>query len=204
MSCALGPVGGSNIGFCFRSACSALWRGTGWAFQTICPTPWSLFRNQVFFLSTNVIRSLKKYLNGSQPRIPLSTDVSRTLVEFDIDTAIAAHQNWKFRLLAYLNNESSEDMAPEVICFDDRCDLGRWIHGSGKAHLGQFPGFTALMGHHKMFHYAASNVVALSKAGRDVQSQKMMAEQFTAYSKAVVEDLERMRRAAVRARKSMV
>lgn len=149
-----------------------------------------------------MISSLKKFWGQKPNRLHhLTPDVSRTLVELDIDAAIAAHQNWKYRLLAYLNNQSSEDMSAEVICFDDRCDLGRWIHGSGKAHLGAFPGFTALMGHHKMFHYAASNVVALSKAGRQAQSQTIMAEQFTTYSNAVVKDLERMRRAVLRMKK---
>ena len=153
---------------------------------------------------TPMISFLKKRLK--HPQTPtdklIPVEVTRTLDEFDIDAAIASHQNWKYRLFAYLNNESNEDMSPEVICFDDRCDLGRWIHGSGKAHLGSYPGFTALMGHHKMFHYAASSVVALSKAGREAQAQKMLAEQFAAYSKAVVHDLERMRRAAVHARKA--
>lgn len=148
-----------------------------------------------------MIRSLKKYLGKQPTHSRLTADGARALLQFDIDMAIAAHQNWKCRLLAYLNNESSEDMAPEVICFDDRCDLGRWIHGAGKVHLGSFPGFTALMGHHKMFHYAASNVVALSKAGKQLHSQKMLDDQFATYSKAVVDDLERMRRAVVRLRK---
>lgn len=151
-----------------------------------------------------MISFLKKRLKHPQTPtdklIPL--EVARTLEEFDIDAAIASHHNWKYRLFAYLNNESNEDMSPEVICFDDRCALGRWIHGSGKANLGTYPGFTALMGHHKMFHYAASSVVALSKAGRQAQAKKMLAEQFAAYSKAVVHDLERMRRAAVHARKA--
>lgn len=152
-----------------------------------------------------MISSLKKYWGSKPNRLHhLTPDVSRSLGELDIDAAIAAHQNWKYRLLAYLNNQSNEDMSPEVICFDDRCDLGRWIHGSGKVHLGAFPGFTALMSHHKMFHYAASNVVALSKAGREAQSQKIMAEQFSTYSKAVVDDLERMRRAILRVKKTRV
>jgi hypothetical protein len=153
--------------------------------------------------NTPVIGFLKKRLKHPRtlPNKLIPFEVARTLDEFDIDAAIASHQNWKYRLFAYLHNESNEDMSPEVICFDDRCDLGRWIHGSGKAHLGAYPGFTALMGHHKMFHYAASSVVALSKAGREAHARKMLAEQFTAYSKAVVHDLERLRRAAVYARK---
>lgn len=148
-------------------------------------------------LGIDVITAIKKYLGHKPPRTALPTNVIRTLVEFDVEAAISAHKDWKHRLLAYLNNESSEEMVPEVICFDDRCDLGRWINGSGKAHLGTYPGFSALMDHHKMCHYAASNVVALFKAGRVLQANKMLSEQFTTSSDAVLDDLERVRRAAL-------
>lgn len=73
-----------------------------------------------------------------------------------------------------------------------RCDLGQWIHGKGQAHPGNFPGFTALLEHHKMFHYAASNVVALSHAGKEAEAQKMLEGPFAGFSKAVGEDLKGM------------
>ena len=108
----------------------------------------------------------------------------------DIQTAMVAHQNWKLRLESYLNGTSNENFAPEVVCFDDRCDLGKWIHGAGKARLGRYPGFTALQGHHKMFHYAASNVVALYQAGKTAEAEKMLHTQFDSFSGSVVRDLE--------------
>ena len=110
----------------------------------------------------------------------------------DIQTAMIAHENWKLRLQSYLKGTSTEQFLPEVICFDDHCDLGRWIHGNGKSHMGNFPGFTSLLEHHKMFHYAASNVVALSHAGKEAEAHKMLEGPFTAFSKAVGEDLEGM------------
>ena len=73
---------------------------------------------------------------------------------------------------------------------DDRCDLGKWIHTAGRAKLGAFPGFTALQGHHKMFHYAASNVVALTQAGKTDEARKMLDVQFAQHSNEVVRDLK--------------
>lgn len=108
----------------------------------------------------------------------------------DIETVMAAHENWKYRLLAYLDGVSKEQFSAEDICFDDRCDLGKWIHSSGQARLGKFPGFTALLGHHKMFHYSASNVVALSKAGKEADARHILEGQFESFSKAVVGDLK--------------
>lgn len=122
----------------------------------------------------------------------LDAVVDSAMDGLDIQTAMLAHENWKLRLEACLKGTSSEQFVAEVICFDDHCDLGKWIHGDGKTHLGEFPGFTSLLEHHKMFHYAASNVVTLLKSGKDDEARKMLDGPFTAFSKAVGEDLERM------------
>lgn len=131
------------------------------------------------------------FFGSAEPDSQFNRDLHAAAADgLDIQTAIIAHQNWKLRLEAYLDGTSKEDFSPEVVCFDDRCDLGKWIHGSGQARLGRYPGFTALQGHHKMFHYAASNVVALSKAGKHAEAQKMLYSQFDSFSGSVVRDLE--------------
>ncbi|MEW5679602.1 CZB domain-containing protein [Comamonas kerstersii] len=119
--------------------------------------------------------------------------IAKIVNTVDIDMAIASHENWKYRLQAFLDGRSTEKFVAEEICFDDRCDLGKWIHGAGKAKLGNFPGFTALQGHHKMFHYAASNVVALAQAGKTEEANKMLDVQFTQQSAEVVRDLRMLK-----------
>ena len=121
-----------------------------------------------------------------------NTSLLTAMDGLDIQTAMVAHENWKVRLQAYLNGSSSEKFLPEVICFDNHCDLGQWIHGNGQLHMGKFPGFVSLLEHHKMFHYAASNVVALSQAGKEADAHKMLDGQFATFSKAVAADLEGM------------
>lgn len=128
----------------------------------------------------------------------LLADVQSAADALDIPLAKAAHENWKHRLQAYLDGTSQEEFLPEVICFDDRCDLGRWIHGEGQKRLGRFAGFTALMGHHKMFHYAASNVVALAKSGKQAEARKMMDVQFRDYSLATIDSLNSLERMVAR------
>jgi Chemoreceptor zinc-binding domain len=118
--------------------------------------------------------------------------------DLDIQVAIAAHENWKNRLQAYLDGTSKEVFVAESICFDDRCDLGKWIHSSGKAKMGQYPGFTALMSHHKMFHFAASNVVALQSRGKTAEAAVILAGQFSQFSKSVVGDLNALSSMAVK------
>lgn len=140
-----------------------------------------------------MIGFFKSFFGNSVNDSQIHEDAARAMANLDIDMALAAHQNWKLRLQAYINGSSNEDLSAETICFDDRCDLGQWIHGNGKATLGRFPGFTALMGQHKMFHYAASNVVALVAAGKDAEAQQMLEGQFEAFSRAVVKELQTLR-----------
>lgn len=111
------------------------------------------------------------------------------LNDMDFQVAIADHENWKNRLQAYLDGTSNEVFDANVVCFDDRCDLGKWIHASGKTKLGQYPGFTALMSHHKMFHFAASNIVALQNRGKTPEANAILKGQFTQFSKSMVADL---------------
>jgi Chemoreceptor zinc-binding domain len=127
---------------------------------------------------------------GSGKQSQAEIDTARSaLNDLDIQVAITAHQNWKNRLQAYLDGTSKEVFDAAVVCFDDRCDLGKWIHSSGKAKMGQYPGFTALMSHHKMFHFAASNVVALQSRGKTAEADAILKGQFDQFSKSVVGDL---------------
>ena len=87
---------------------------------------------------------------------------------------------------------------PKVICFDDRCDWGQWICEAGKKRWVAFAGFTAPMGHHKVFQYAASNVVALAKSGKQAEARKMMDVQFRDYSLATIDSLNSLERMVAR------
>jgi len=143
-------------------------------------------------------------LEATDTRPPASVDMHDALTGLDIASAKTAHLNWKQRLESYLAGQSTETFRAEEICFDDRCELGRWIHGRGKARLGRFPGFTALTGDHKMFHYSASNVVALYKAGHLEDARQMLNQQFADFSAKVLRDLENLEKvtAAIDARRS--
>jgi hypothetical protein len=133
---------------------------------------------------------VKRFFGSEEPKISQIDSAMLTAVEsLDIQLAKAAHENWKHHLQAYLDGSSAEEFSAESICFDNRCDLGQWIYGTGKARLGNFPGFTALLGHHKMFHYAASNVVALAKAGKEDEANAMLNGQFAKFSNEVLADL---------------
>ena len=139
-----------------------------------------------------MLEQLRKFFFDSKDSSQLAEVASAVNEGLDLNAAISAHENWKMRLDLYLGGKSTEDLRAEAICFDDRCDLGKWIHSTGKARLGRLPGFTALLSDHKQFHYAASNVVALSKAGKLAEAAKMMAGPYARYSAGVISALNDM------------
>jgi Chemoreceptor zinc-binding domain len=128
---------------------------------------------------------------GSSKQSQADIDKARAaLSDLDIQVAIAAHENWKNRLQAYLDGTSKEVFDATVVCFDNRCDLGKWIYSSGQAKLGKYPGFTALMNNHKTFHFAASKVVFLQSRGKTAEADEILKGQFARLSKSVVGNLE--------------
>lgn len=116
------------------------------------------------------------------------------LAEIDIDTAIAAHENWKLRLQNYLNGNSTETLQPEVICLDDRCDLGKWLHGPGGQRLGKYPAFSVLVARHKYFHVQASNVVALAQTNDKAKATQTLEGSYRHASSQVVLLLKELKR----------
>ncbi|MCB2017124.1 MAG: CZB domain-containing protein [Hydrogenophaga sp.] len=127
----------------------------------------------------------------------LRAEAARAVEGLDIEAALSAHRQWKQQLRACLMSEetcmSDEILDRALVCLDDRCDLGRWIHGKGRSRLGTFPGFAELLSHHRMFHHVAGNVMALREAGHLGAARRMLDDQFEDYSSRVAEDLRLLR-----------
>lgn len=79
--------------------------------------------------------------------------------EIDITEAINAHMKWKARLQRCIDGTSEERLDPIIICRDDQCALGKWIHGPALKHFHGDAEFGALRSDHAQFHYVASTVV---------------------------------------------
>ncbi|WP_375791700.1 CZB domain-containing protein [Glaciimonas immobilis] len=105
---------------------------------------------------------------------------------------MAAHENWKIRLSTFLAGKSSEYLRPEIICFDNRCDLGKWLHGSAQEQLGKYSSFQQLVAEHKSFHYHASNVVSLTQSGKKEEAQKLLLNGFQQSSERVIKLLNEL------------
>jgi hypothetical protein len=127
-----------------------------------------------------------------------AVEAKAILAEIDLDTAIAAHENWKLRLQNYLDQKSTEDLRPEVVCLDDHCDLGKWLHGPGGQRLGKYPAFSVLIARHKSFHVHASTVVALAQSGNKEKASDLMEAGYHHTSRQVILLLRELKRSLAR------
>ncbi len=112
--------------------------------------------------------------------------------EISLFDAIQAHTAWKKRLMDYVAGQSTEDLQPHIICVDNRCVLGKWIHGSGKARFGEQPLFQQLVEEHAKFHYHASRVVEAHLAGNTALANQILSENFAEQSRYTVNCLAKL------------
>jgi hypothetical protein len=107
----------------------------------------------------------------------------------DIMDAINAHVKWKMRLDKYVNGTSEEMLDPNIICRDDQCTLGKWIHGSAYEYFQGDEGFRTLRDDHASFHLVASKVVMLVQEQNKSAAETLLKTEYMAASRKVVHDL---------------
>jgi Chemoreceptor zinc-binding domain len=144
--------------------------------------------------SMNLEESLSK---SGETQMPSQQELNDDF-GFDIESAILAHENWKFRLSNYIAGTSEEDLRPEVVCLDNRCDLGKWLHGAGAVSFGHFKPFSMLVARHQYFHTAASSVVALSQAKDNQKALNVLDGTYHNASQQVVWLLQNLKAALIR------
>ena len=113
-----------------------------------------------------------------------------------LDRAVSAHVQWKIRLLTTINTGKASDIDRASACGDTACELGKWIHGEGKAYRGQAE-FDALQAAHKRFHASIGGVLDELGAGRAHSAREALEKgEFHHYSSEVVLHLSKLRTAS--------
>ena len=104
----------------------------------------------------------------------------------DFDQAIAAHSSWKAKLHGYLSQHDGSLKSAEVAA-DNKCPLGKWIHGEGLQH-SKLPEYSTLTKEHARFHTAAADIVRKADSGQAINEDAVMGSrsEFTTASSAVV------------------
>ncbi len=99
----------------------------------------------------------------------------------DLDKAIDAHVQWKVKLRAAIRQKDKLDAT--TIAADNCCELGKWLHGAGRAAHGRLPAHGNLVDKHARFHRAAGAVASKVNAAEYVLADRML-EPGTDYAKA--------------------
>lgn len=113
----------------------------------------------------------------------------RIRAEVDISECIEAHMKWKGRLQSYLDGTSKESLDPMIICRDDQCVLGKWIHGPAIKHFHDDEGFHKLRSDHANFHFVAGSVVKKVQENDRAGSEALMRSDYARASRDVIQDL---------------
>lgn len=114
--------------------------------------------------------------------------------DLDFQKWIMAHRDWRRRLLAYIDGQSTETLDAAVICCDDRCELGKWIHGNGTRFYGSESTFRQLRSDHAAFHRAAGEVVSQFGEHGEKQARRTLNGEFDRHSMHVIAGLEQLER----------
>jgi len=115
--------------------------------------------------------------------------------QLSFDDAIEAHERWKERLLLIVSGQSNELTPADVanVRCDDKCTLGKWIHGVAKNKFGADAIFTDLLTEHAIFHNCAADVIEHARYKRLQYSRLVIDGEFTRRSRKVVGLLEMLR-----------
>ncbi|SRR5581483_149889 len=103
----------------------------------------------------------------------------------NFDDAISAHVQWKVRLRVHISEGGEAKLDSDEIEHDDRCDLGRWIHGEGTRYEAD-DAYAKLLDEHRMFHRVAAAVVRHANAGNRAAALNLLDVEFTKHSFAVI------------------
>lgn len=84
----------------------------------------------------------------------------------------------------------------DTLCRDDRCALGRWLHGPGGARWGRNALFTALMNEHAQFHQAAGEVARAINSGDFPRAEELLGSgsRFSEVSNRTVTAIQHLQR----------
>ena len=105
----------------------------------------------------------------------------------NFDEAVSAHQKWKTRLRIVIDGKSTEKLDPNIVCKDDQCDLGKWIHGDGGRTMGSKPEFGEVKITHADFHKVAAGVLRKALAGDKAGAATMLDGEFFHSSMKVIQ-----------------
>lgn len=127
-----------------------------------------------------------------------AADMAKAMAVQQIYVAIFAHENWKHRLLTFVEGISTEVFTAEDFYAVGRTELGQWIDTVGKAKFSTYIEFALVVEYDKMLHHAAVNAVSRLEMHHDDVSRQhevthLLTGSFENFSDAIIANLLKLR-----------
>ena len=90
----------------------------------------------------------------------------------DLGSALQKHAEWKVKFRSAMSKHEQMDVA--TISKDNCCELGKWLHGEGKAKCGHLASFSAVIQKHAEFHREAGKVAQAINAKKYTEAEAML------------------------------
>jgi methyl-accepting chemotaxis protein len=124
-------------------------------------------------------------------RISKSVILSAENKPFSFKDAENAHAKWKMRLVQYVGGKSHEDFDETTVSCDDKCDLGKWIHGSAVKY-SSLKEYQNLRTSHADFHKTVGAIVHCVHEKDTDAARKLLGGDFAAASKKTISAIQVM------------
>lgn len=111
--------------------------------------------------------------------------------EVDFDKMVAAHLAWRDRRQAYVEGRGDK-LEQAVVCRDDACALGKWIHGPGKTFARERE-YDHLLDQHAQFHTCAGEVVKAVDEGKKELAEHLIIGKYRHQANQTVSAIRMMR-----------
>jgi hypothetical protein len=114
----------------------------------------------------------------------------------NFDEARDKHAQWRFKFRGAITQKETMDAA--AIAKDDRCDLGKWLHGDAKGKYSRLTSYADCVKKHAHFHLAASEVAKKINARQFDEARALLAmgTDFSLASAAIVSALNALEQEA--------
>src|SRR5450830_108620 len=150
----------------------------------------------VFVLDGDMRKSNVRAINRTSPKLNVIPEkVIHALGEnkaFSFQDAENAHARWKMRLVQYVAGHSHESFDVESVSCDDKCDLGKWIHGPATRH-SLLSEYKNLRGSHADFHKSVGAIVRCVQDHKTDEARMLLGGNFAAASKKTIGAIQAMR-----------
>lgn len=114
----------------------------------------------------------------------------------NLDNAVETHAQWKAKLRTAIVRHEQLDLA--TLSRDDCCELGQWLHGTGKRNYGQFPAHQDCVQKHLAFHREVSKIAKAVNAQQFELAERLLSAgtEYTKASSALSVSFLRLRKEA--------